>query len=585
MMKSILRSFVFFCVLWCTLANDKNNKYKDDEEVILYVNKVGPYANPQETYMYYDMPWCIPPDANTELHMEGLGEALQGYELRKSGLHIIFKQNKEKTELCSKQLSQTDALIFKAAVKSQYWYQLFLDDLPVWGMVGEVVPEPGGDDKLYLFTHKKFVIAYNEDRIIQVNLTYTENPVLIERGANVPFTYEVSWVPTTISFDRRFDKYLDYSFFEHQIHWFSIFNSFMMVIFLTGLVSMILMRTLKKDYARYAKDEEDLDGDTDVGEESGWKQIHGDVFRAPPNLVLFSAIVGTGHQLVILVLLVILISLMGDYYADRGTTVTAFILCYAFTSFVAGYGGGGYYSRNDGKQWIKTMLLTATLFPGTCFGVAFLLNFIALGYRSLAAIPFGTMIAVSMIWAFISFPLTLFGTIVGRNWNGIADNPCRISPVPRQIPEKKWYLHPAVNILLGGILPFGSIFIEMYFIFTAFWHYKFYYVYGFMLLVYIILMIVSICVTIVSTYFLLNSEDYRWQWVSLLSSGSTSFYVFLYGVYYFFVKTKMHGFLQTAFYFGYTFLFCLGLGVLCGALGFIGTSIFVKRIYQNVKID
>ena len=41
-----------------------------------------------------------------------------------------------------------------------------------------------------------------------------------------------------------------------QIHWFSIFNSFMMVIFLVGLVSMILMRTLRKDYARYSKDEE-----------------------------------------------------------------------------------------------------------------------------------------------------------------------------------------------------------------------------------------------------------------------------------------------------------------------------------------
>lgn len=41
-----------------------------------------------------------------------------------------------------------------------------------------------------------------------------------------------------------------------QIHWFSIFNSFMMVIFLVGLVSMILMRTLRKDYARYSKEEE-----------------------------------------------------------------------------------------------------------------------------------------------------------------------------------------------------------------------------------------------------------------------------------------------------------------------------------------
>ena len=41
-----------------------------------------------------------------------------------------------------------------------------------------------------------------------------------------------------------------------QIHWFSIFNSFMMVIFLVGLVTMILLRTLRKDYARYTKEAE-----------------------------------------------------------------------------------------------------------------------------------------------------------------------------------------------------------------------------------------------------------------------------------------------------------------------------------------
>jgi transmembrane 9 superfamily member 3 len=39
-------------------------------------------------------------------------------------------------------------------------------------------------------------------------------------------------------------------FLPVQIHWFSIFNSFMMVLFLTGLVAMILLRTLKRDYAR-----------------------------------------------------------------------------------------------------------------------------------------------------------------------------------------------------------------------------------------------------------------------------------------------------------------------------------------------
>jgi hypothetical protein len=36
-----------------------------------------------------------------------------------------------------------------------------------------------------------------------------------------------------------------------QIHWFSIFNSFMMVLFLVGLVALILLRTLSRDFARY----------------------------------------------------------------------------------------------------------------------------------------------------------------------------------------------------------------------------------------------------------------------------------------------------------------------------------------------
>jgi transmembrane 9 superfamily protein 3 len=135
-----------------------------------------------------------------------------------------------------------------------------------------------------------------------------------------------------------------------QIHWFSIFNSFMMVIFLTGLVSMILMRTLRNDYAKYAREEDDLETlERDVSEESGWKLVHGDVFRVPGNLVLLSALVGTGAQLSMLILLVILVAIIGMLYIGRGAIVTTFIVCYALTSFISGYVGGAFYSRNDGE--------------------------------------------------------------------------------------------------------------------------------------------------------------------------------------------------------------------------------------------
>jgi len=62
--------------------------------------------------------------------------------------------------------------------------------------------------------------------------------------------------------------------------------------------------------------------------------------------------------------------------------------------------------------------------------------------------------------------------VVGRNYNGVPDNPCRVKRIPSPIPAKQWYLRPPVIALTGGLLPFGSIFIEMYFIFTSFWNYK-----------------------------------------------------------------------------------------------------------------
>ncbi|KAE8009036.1 hypothetical protein FH972_005494 [Carpinus fangiana] len=588
-MSSTVRSLpllpFLFLLLSSAFASESDHKYKPDDPVTLWVNKVGPYNNPQETYNYYSLPFCRP-TVSAAHKWGGLGEVLGGNELIDSQIPIKFEKNVDRAVICRLDLDEAKVKQFKDAVENNYWLEFFVDDLPLWGFVGDSQQDKNGDiGKHVLYTHKKIVVKYNKDQIIHANITQ-ENPKPLAAGRVLDMTYSVKWIPTNVTFARRFDVYLDYPFFEHQIHWFSIFNSFMMVIFLTGLVSMILMRTLRNDYAKYAREDDDLETlERDVSEESGWKLVHGDVFRPPRNLVVLSAVVGTGAQLALLVLLVILLAIIGMLYVGRGAIVTTFIVCYALTSFISGYVSGGMYSRNGGKNWIKSMILTASLFPFMCFGIGFILNTIAIFYGSLAAIPFGTMVVVFVIWGFISFPLALLGTVVGRNWSGAPNNPCRVKTIPRPIPEKKWYLTPSVVSIMGGLLPFGSIFIEMYFVFTSFWNYKVYYVYGFMLLVFLILIIVTVCVTIVGTYFLLNAENYHWQWTSFFSAASTAVYVYLYSIYYYYVKTKMSGFFQTSFYFGYTLMFCLGLGILCGAVGYLGSNLFVRRIYRNIKCD
>lgn len=53
-------------------------------------------------------------------------------------------------------------------------------------------------------------------QIIQVNLT-SENPRPISPDTSLQFTYSVKWEATDIPFSKRFDRYLDYNFFEHQV--------------------------------------------------------------------------------------------------------------------------------------------------------------------------------------------------------------------------------------------------------------------------------------------------------------------------------------------------------------------------------
>ncbi|KAF9367089.1 Transmembrane 9 super member 8, partial [Podila verticillata] len=63
----------------------------------------------------------------------------------------------------------------------------------------------------------------------------------------------------------RWDKYLMVG--EPRIHWFSLVNSIIIVLFLTGMVAMILLRALHKDISRYNQQE----AQEDIQEDFGWK--------------------------------------------------------------------------------------------------------------------------------------------------------------------------------------------------------------------------------------------------------------------------------------------------------------------------
>ncbi|KAK3855079.1 hypothetical protein Pcinc_038495 [Petrolisthes cinctipes] len=468
----------------------------------------------------------------------------------------------------------------------------------------------------YLFNHLDLNITYHsgrgEDwgsafqdrggRIISVRVTprsinhkgaineesCTNNPEVMgipsefEDEIKITFTYSVTFTqgPENIRWSSRWDYILD-SMPHTNIQWFSILNSLVIVLFLSGMVAMIMLRTLHKDIARYNQ----IEAGEDAHEEYGWKLVHGDVFRPPRRGMLLSVMVGSGTQVFIMTLVTLFFACLGFLSpANRGALMTCAMVLYVCLGFPAGFVAARLYKSFGGEKWKTNVLLTSMLCPGIVFALFFLMNLILWYKGSSAAIPFTTLLALLALWFLVSVPLTFVGSFFGYRKRCL-ENPVRTNQIPRQIPEQSIYTQPLPGIIMGGVLPFGCIFIQLFFILNSIWSSQTYYMFGFLFLVFLILVVTCSETTVLLCYFHLCAEDYHWWWRSFLTSGFTAFYLFVYCVHYFVTKLSIEGIVSTMLYFGYTAIMVFLFFLLTGTIGFVACFWFVRKIYSVVKVD
>ena len=80
---------------------------------------------------------------------------------------------------------------------------------------------------------------------------------------------------------------------------------------------------------------------------------------------------------------------------------------------------------------------------------------------------------------------------------------------------------------------------ELFFLNKAIWENQYYYLFGFLFLVFIIVIISCAEISVVMTYFQLCAEDYHWWWRSFISSGGCAFYVFFYSIFYYLSEVRI----------------------------------------------
>merc|ERR1719386_404102 len=168
----------------------------------------------------------------------------------------------------------------------------------------------------------------------------------LDMHSEVVFTYDVIWQESPLRWASRWDIYLKMT--GGQIHWFAILNSVVIVLFLSGMVAMILLRTLHRDIAKY----NELATAEEQAEETGWKLVHGDVFRKPPHSVLLSVAVGSGMQILGMSVVTLIFALFGFLSpAHRGGLLQCMMLLFTFMGALAGYTAARACKLFDGDDW------------------------------------------------------------------------------------------------------------------------------------------------------------------------------------------------------------------------------------------
>lgn len=624
--------------------------YKKGDAVPLFVNHLTPTESRNDpklrsafSFDHYDphFHFCQP-DGGPQYIRESLGSILFGDRIQTSPFDLKMAVNQTCKSLCGPvEYQPEDATFVNLKILNGFDFNWLIDGLPAAQLVteseydepfyspgfdlGRAVEEqaPGPDGSkdvlMYLNNHYDIVVDYHEaskdnfrvvgvlvqpysmadnDQYVNKGEQYCgdeENPVILSeeggRTTSVTFSYSIYWRLSPTPFATRWDKYLHV--YDPKIHWFSLVNSAVIVVFLIGMVSTILVRTLKKDIARYNRlDQLALDDFGDGGavedgvqEDSGWKLVHGDVFRPPKYPLLLAVLVGNGAQLFMMTGLTIAFALLGFLSpSNRGALGTVIIIFYTLFGFVGGYVSSRIYKFFHGESWKLCFFYTPFAIPSLVFATFFLLNLFVWGRGASGAVPFTTMLVVVIIWFVISVPLSFVGSWLGFK-QGAIEAPVRTNQIPRQIPPAGGYLRPLPSMALAGILPFGAIFVELYFIMNSIWFSKVYYMFGFLFICYGLMIMTSAAVTVLMIYFLLCAENYHWQWRSFCTAGASAFYVFASALIYWMKDVSFLSWTSGVVYLGYSALLSALVFVLTGTIGFLASGLFVLKIYKSIKVD
>lgn len=595
----------------------------------LHVNRVESDTT-QLPFAYYDLPFTCPPTPHSRpLHLS-LNEVIRGDRIWESDYKLSFLEDAACHRLCDRLTKPEGLRRADQLIRSGYVVEWLLDGLPGATTFISSTDQrryyaagfPLGfvrGGRTYIHNHVMMVIRYHTEKngkqtivgfeVYPRSVSDFHCPGAAKNFENfeidvdakvttvIPFTYAVYWREEPhISWSDRWNLFFKSEGNDKEIHWLSLINSLVLVAFLSTVVAVVLLRTLTRDIQAYNNLDavaKDVAAESDKSDynQSGWKLVSDDVFRSPARPLALSLILSSGVQVFFTIIGVLIMSTTGLMGPNiRNSILSTSLGLFIFGGCGAGYSGIRFYKNFTHQMYIKPHISLSILFGGGLPFIVLLsvliLNCIVWAKDSSSALPFGTIILLIVFFLALEVPLSIIGGFIG-NQASPAKNNANLTKPTRPIPRQPQFLSYFYAIPVFGLIPFGTIYVELLFVFRSVWLEKtsFYYMYGFLLLTIFLLSIVVVESVIVAIYLSLIYGDHKWQWRSFFIGSSVAWYVEVYSVYYFFMYLKVTDFSSIILYLSYTTILSLLVGLAFGSLGMYGASIFIYKIYGAIKSD
>jgi transmembrane 9 superfamily protein 2/4 len=403
---------LFFTLFEKIISKRPKKSYRNGEKVNLISGTVNSFKTQIPFDLYY-LDVCVPEDVL--LIPSNLGETLLSGKSYQTSFELSINESKVDQLLCTKKISKTAFKRINNLIQKEYFVNYFLDNLPGGlahtyfntstkeirystgvpiGFVKNnqayinnyfrinvqlnkinlsvlVNKTKRDDDDEYVdvpafdiisFTIEPFSIKMNNvndkiNKIINSGIEY-ENQIF-NVSEDIIFRYDTFYTYTDTIYEERYFKFFYGNKFIHT-------NS----VYISGLIIVILLIILSYIYFRAIKSESEIHNEKVTSEESineyGWRNIAFDVFRRPIRSDILSSLIGTGIQLLIMLLYSLSFVVLGIIQPKSGGSYfTLLAMVYIFLSLISGYSSARFYKMVHGLNWLRVCIFTAIFFPMT----------------------------------------------------------------------------------------------------------------------------------------------------------------------------------------------------------------------------